>query len=201
MAVTARDQQREQTRARILRVAAEEFDRRGYAAVALSEIAAGLEVTKGSVYFHFPSKAALATAVVDAYFLAWEALRADAVRDGLEGIAALRWLSRNVAERYRDDPGVRAPLRLMREAEAIGVDLPTPFLPWMEAVAGHVEEGQRRGELRDDLPVEDVSWQIVAGFFGAQEVSHQLTHSADLVERVEMMWDILLDGIGTPAQR
>lgn len=53
MSMTLRDQQRERTRSEILRVAAVEFGRRGYAAVALSEIAAGLEMTKGSVYFNF----------------------------------------------------------------------------------------------------------------------------------------------------
>lgn len=195
MQATLREQQRVRTRAGILRIAAEEFDQRGYASVALSEIAARLEVTKGAVYFHFPSKAALASAVVDTYFSAWEAVLAEVARQNLQGIAALRWLSIEVAQGYRDDPGVRAPLRLMREAEVIGVDLPTPFLPWVEAVALHMREAQDLGEVRRALDVEAVAWQIVAGFFGAQEISHQLTESADIVERVEAMWDLLLPGI------
>ncbi|MDO5644676.1 MAG: ScbR family autoregulator-binding transcription factor [Dermabacter sp.] len=195
MQTTLREQQRVRTRTGILKVAAEEFDQRGYAAVALSEIAARLEVTKGTVYFHFPSKAALASAVVDSYFSAWEIVLAEVGRQNLQGIAALRWLSKQVAQSYRDDPGVRAPLRLMREADAIGIDLPTPFLPWVETVARHVHEAQDLGEIRRGLDVEAVAWQIVAGFFGAQEISHQLTGSADIVERVDAMWDLLLPGI------
>jgi AcrR family transcriptional regulator len=192
---TLREQQRVRTRASILRVAAEEFDKRGYASVALSEIAARLEVTKGTIYFHFSSKAALASAVVDMYLSAWEALLAEVARQELRGMAALRWLSARVARNYRDEPGVRAPLRLMRESDVIGIDLPTPFLPWVETVTRHVREAQKLGEVRRGLEAETVAWQIVAGFFGAQEISHQLTASADLVERVETMWDLLLPGI------
>ncbi|MEH0058179.1 ScbR family autoregulator-binding transcription factor [Auritidibacter ignavus] len=195
MKTTLREQQRLRTRAGILRVAAEEFDQRGYASVALSDIAARLEVTKGTVYFHFPSKAALASAVVGTYFSAWEAVLAEVRRQNLQGIAALRWLSAQVAQSYRDEPGVRAPLRLMREADVIGIDLPTPFLPWVETVTEHLGEAQDLGEVRRGLNVEAVAWQIVAGFFGAQEISHQLTGSADIVERVEAMWDLLLPGI------
>lgn len=195
MQTTQREQQRARTRSGILRVAAEEFDKRGYAAVALSEIAARLEVTKGTVYFHFPSKAALASAVVEIYFSAWEEVLAEIRRQNLRGIAALRRLSAQVAQSYRDEPGVRAPLRLMREADVIGIDLPTPFLPWVETVAGHLREAQDLGEVRRGIDVEVVAWQIVAGFFGAQEISHQLTDGADIVERIEAMWDLLLPGI------
>lgn len=190
-----REQQRQRTRASILRVAAEEFDERGYAAVALSEIAKRIELTKGSVYFHFNSKSDLAKAVIDTYFSAWESL-VQAISDReLTGLTALRWLSAEVAHRYRDDAGVRAPLRLMREANLIGIDLPTPFLAWVESVAKHLGEARHGGEVRPDLDLDAVAWQIVAGFFGAQEISHQLTGRSDLVERVEAMWEMFLPGI------
>lgn len=190
-----REQQRQRTRASILRVAAEEFDERGYAAVALSEIAKRIELTKGSVYFHFNSKSDLAKAVIDTYFSAWESL-VQAISDReLTGLTALRWLSAEVARRYRDDAGVRAPLRLMREANLVGIDLPTPFLAWVESVAKHLGEARHGGEVRPDLDLDAVAWQIVAGFFGAQEISHQLTGRSDLVERVEAMWEMFLPGI------
>lgn len=142
-----REQQRQRTRASILRVAAEEFDERGYAAVALSEIAKRIELTKGSVYFHFNSKSDLAKAVIDTYFSAWESL-VQAISDReLTGLTALRWLSAEVARRYRDDAGVRAPLRLMREANLVGIDLPTPFLAWVESVAKHLGEARHGGRF------------------------------------------------------
>lgn len=195
MELTVREQQRQRTRAAILRVAAEEFDQRGYSAVALSEIAARVDLTKGSVYFHFHSKSTLASAVVGTYFSAWKALIQEISDRGLSGLTALRWLSAEVAQHYRDDPGVRAPLRLMSEANLIDIDLPTPFLSWVETVSGHLKEAQQLGHIRTDLDPDAVAWQIVAAFFGAQEVSQQLTGRADLVERVQAMWDMLLPGI------
>lgn len=192
---TTREEQRIQTRANLLRVAAEEFDKRGYADVSLSDIAAKQGVTKGTVYFHFTSKAALASAVVDSYFGMWETLLNEMKQRDFRGIYALRWLSAEVAQNYRDDPGVRAPLRLMRESNVIGIELPTPFLPWIETVEKHLTEAQSMGELRPAINIKSTAWQVVAGFFGAQEISHQLKERTEMVERVDAMWDLLLSGI------
>lgn len=190
-----REQQRVRTRARILEVAAEEFDMRGYAAVSLSDIAAKLGMTKGTVYFHFATKAELARTVVEAYFGEWEDLQAEVSAQGLSGLAALHWLLLRVAERYRDDPGARAPLRLMREANVIEAALPTPFVAWIGAATRYLGEGQLAGDVRSDLDPSVIAWQLVAGFFGAKEVSHQLSRSEDLVERVSGMWSVFLSGV------
>lgn len=193
--MTSRDEQRQKSRAEILRVAAEEFDRRGYAAVAMSEVAASAGLTKGSVYFHFTSKAELAQAVVETYFAQWRLLRQEVEERELTGLDAIRWMSLNVAEAYKNDPGVRAPLRLMREAEAIGVELPTPFVGWIEAVREHLQEAQDSGDLHGDLSVDAAAWQLVAAFFGAQEMSHQLTGCADLTVRIDELWHVVLPGL------
>ena len=53
------------TRDRLIETAARLFRRKGYAAVGISEILAGAEVPKGSLYHHFPrGKADLAVAAV-----------------------------------------------------------------------------------------------------------------------------------------
>ncbi|MFE7574644.1 ScbR family autoregulator-binding transcription factor [Streptomyces sp. NPDC057521] len=53
----------ERTRRRLVDAAAELFTRSGYASATLGQIAAAAGVTKGALYFHFPSKEALADAV------------------------------------------------------------------------------------------------------------------------------------------
>lgn len=195
MVPSVRELQRQRTRDAILKAAAEEFERRGYAAVSLSEIAARVEVTKGSVYFHFPSKADLATAVVHTYSSAWQTI-VDGVEEGrAEGLEALQQLSAEAARIYRDDPGVRAPLRLMRESDVIGVDLPTPFLPWLDAVTRQLVVAQERSEVRSDVDPQAVAWHIVSCFFGTQEISHQLNGRKDLSDRIDAMWDLVLRGI------
>jgi TetR/AcrR family transcriptional regulator, transcriptional repressor for nem operon len=61
-------------RERILEAATELFGQRAYAAIGVAEIAAEAGVPKGSFYYFFPSKQALALAVVNRH---WEHQRAE----------------------------------------------------------------------------------------------------------------------------
>ena len=53
------------TRAALLAAAAHEFPDRGYAGASVTSILANSTSTKGALYFHFPSKEALAEAVLE----------------------------------------------------------------------------------------------------------------------------------------
>ncbi|MGW5930525.1 TetR family transcriptional regulator, partial [Streptomyces anulatus] len=53
------------TRRDILRAAARVFDAKGYSLARMDDVVRETGLTKGAVYFHFKSKAALAHAVVD----------------------------------------------------------------------------------------------------------------------------------------
>ncbi|WP_280424646.1 TetR/AcrR family transcriptional regulator [Nocardia carnea] len=62
----ARQQERaRRTRAAIIRSAAVEFGKSGYAAASLNRILEGSRATKGAMYFHFDSKEDLARAVLE----------------------------------------------------------------------------------------------------------------------------------------
>lgn len=196
MTSSSRALQRERSRALILRIAAEEFEQRGYAAVSISEIASRVQLTKGAVYFHFPSKAALAAAVVDTYLVGWRGLQQVVDDAGSTGLAAIEHILGRVALAYRDDPGARAPLRLMREAALIDEELPRPFSAWIDAVSAYLGQAERAGELRPGLDLDQAAWTIVAATFGAEEVSHELTGRSDLPERVEQLWETLQHGLG-----
>ncbi len=52
-------------RALILRAAAEEFDRVGFAATTIAAVARAAGVSQGTLHFHFPTKLALALGVID----------------------------------------------------------------------------------------------------------------------------------------
>lgn len=190
-----RQRQRVQTRAAILRIAAEEFDARGYLGAAISDIAERLGQTKGSVYFHFPSKAQLAAEIVAGYFQMWEQVLQGVADQGLRGFGALRQISLQLAFRYRDDVSVRASVRLMRESDLIDAELPRPFVEWMSTVAAYLEEARDDGELREGVAIDQVAWHLVASFDGIQEVSHQLCQREDIEQRIEALWAFLLPGI------
>ncbi|WP_198141831.1 ScbR family autoregulator-binding transcription factor [Leucobacter komagatae] len=195
MATISRQDQKKATRAAILRVAAEGFDAKGYVGSTIGDVAKALGLTKGSVYFHFPSKAQLAAEIVDSYFEMWSPVVEGVAERNLAGIAALKWASRRVARAYRDDVSVRAAVRLMRESALIETELPTPFVGWMSTVKAYLDQAYGAGELREGLDLEATAWHLVATFFGTQEVSHQLSDRTDLDARIDTIWDLLMPGI------
>jgi AcrR family transcriptional regulator len=89
----------DKTRKRILDAAYGQFRRRGYSRVSMDEIAAATKVTKRTLYYHFESKDALLTAVMEAqHQLALDAFRTfgdrlsgsvEAIIDGLFGELAV----------------------------------------------------------------------------------------------------------------
>ena len=195
MALNSRQAQKAATRAAILRTAAEQFDANGYAATTVGEIADRLGMTKGSVYFHFPSKAELAAEVAGEYFHLWEPVLSRVDEQGLTGLDALIWASREVALRYRDDVTVRAAVRLMRESSIIDASMPVPFVGWIEVVRRYLEQARESGGLRPGVDIDALAWHLVAQFFGTQEVSHQLSERGDLAERIDLLWTFTLDGV------
>ena len=66
----------DRTRKRILAAAYGQFRRRGYSRVSMEEIASAARLTKRTLYYHFASKDALLTAVLEAqHRLALDAFR------------------------------------------------------------------------------------------------------------------------------
>ena len=55
----------EQTKARLVAVAREMFDRKGYSGVAMQDVCTEAEVTRGALYHHFPGKDELFRAVCE----------------------------------------------------------------------------------------------------------------------------------------
>jgi AcrR family transcriptional regulator len=77
------------TRKRILDAAYAEFRRRGYSRVSMDEIASAARVTKRTLYYHFVSKDALLSAVLEAqHRLAFDAFKTfgDRLSGSVEGI-------------------------------------------------------------------------------------------------------------------
>jgi AcrR family transcriptional regulator len=73
----------------ILRTAAELFGERGYEAVTVEQVADRLDVTKGSIYYYFPSKDELGTAAIETLAADWTA-RLEQLPAALTGPASQR---------------------------------------------------------------------------------------------------------------
>jgi AcrR family transcriptional regulator len=73
----------------ILTVAAELFGERGYDAVSVEDVAERLDVTKGSLYYYFPSKEELVTAAIETLGADWTG-RLERLPAAHEGTASAR---------------------------------------------------------------------------------------------------------------
>lgn len=115
----ARQQERaRRTRAAIIRSAAVEFGKSGYAAASLNRILEGSRATKGAMYFHFDSKEDLARAVLDS---AVERYRATTerwlTRTDLGALDVLHGMIDEIALRLENDIIIQAEFRLIIEPE------------------------------------------------------------------------------------
>lgn len=180
---------RELTRSALIESAAIEFEQHGYAGAVLSNVSDRLGLTKGTVYFHFPTKALLAGSVIEHYWTAWDD-DLEQARQSPDSLGGLRSLSRKVAERYRDDVTIRAAVRLMRERN---VDVPSnylPFIGWLNIVEEFLSKAVDQRELPEGLDVKAYSRQIVATVDGLQKMADDLGSRSELPAMVEEMWRV-----------
>lgn len=179
-----------ETRKAILAAAAEVFLRHGFAGASLSEIATLAGVTKGALYFHFPSKSALSTALIMSQRDANDAFR-DYV-ESYEGdhLKLLREMTHGLVRRVTEEPMLRAALRLAVE-QGRDSDTAHTYDEWEGLVARVARIGQERGEVTDVLSPERIARFLVASFTGFQTVSSVSVGLTDLRERVDDMWTLL----------
>ncbi|WP_243062292.1 ScbR family autoregulator-binding transcription factor [Humibacter sp. RRB41] len=180
----------------ILRAGAAEFDEVGYAGASLSSIAARLNRTKGALGYHFSSKSSLAYEVATSQFSHWDAIAAQIRADGFSGLDAVVIMSFVVAGRFRDDVLVRASIRLQHDAGLHDVNLPTPFLGWMQLVRALLADSEAPVTFPPGLDVDSASEVLVEAFTGLQQVAHRLTRARDIHERVARYWLLILPSFG-----
>ena len=188
---------------RILEVTEDVLRRYGLAKATVVDVARALDVSHGSVYRHFPSKASLREAVAKRWL--------DRVKAPLEKIAQEpgpapakleRWLRALFAAKYRkvcDDPEMFATyLTLAREACA-AVKAHKESL--VDQVAHIIAEGVEQGAFE----VADAKTSARA-IFDATIRYHHPAHSEEwsdpaLPARIDALLTLLLRGLAPPKQR
>jgi AcrR family transcriptional regulator len=187
-----------ETRALIIRAAADVFGARGYGGSSLTEICAAAGLTKGAVYFHFASKDALALAVVDAQHARAIAMGAALRHSDQPGLHVLLRLTFELSEQLRNDPVTRAGIRLTMESSALSRPVVTPYEEWFVAIEMLLRRAIADGDVRPDADVAAAARFISPAYTGVQVVSNVLTGRSDLVQRVQEMWLIVLPSLVLP---
>ncbi|MFI8827738.1 ScbR family autoregulator-binding transcription factor [Streptomyces sp. NPDC053431] len=158
------------TRNALVESAATLFDREGFEVASLATISARAGVSSGALHFHFPSKAALADAVVAA---AGDRLaRITREREALP-LQTLIDASHELVQGLRADPVLRAGFVLSAggpERTRVSQDLRRLWREWVESV---VARSERAGLLAPDVAAADVAAAVVAVAAGHAALGQQ----------------------------
>ena len=187
----------EATRRKIINAAVDLFAEVGYQATGLGDIIERAEMTKGALYYHFDSKEALATAIIEeganTALTAYRNINepsAPALENMIHGVFV-------VADLIRNDKMVRTTAQLLR---AFGKFNAATLLAQGHLLAEMVAQARQaiaEDDLREDLDPETVGEVIVGALVGAELVSNVASGGADLIERMARTWTLLLPAIVT----
>lgn len=180
----------------ILRAASRLFARTPYSRVSLDDILADAAVTKGAMYFHFRSKHALASAIVE--------LRAREARTSVEevlsrklsGLETLIDISYLVAIDDLGNDTARAGLNLL---ESIGRTngLQTGVLgTWIDAFGEIILMAISEGDIPDDRDPEVVARLLVSIYMGLRQTS-DLSDPKRFLSDLQEAWNLILPGFTT----
>ncbi|MFE9023429.1 ScbR family autoregulator-binding transcription factor [Streptomyces sp. NPDC007808] len=176
----------------LLKAAAEVFDERGFDSASTTEILQRSGLTRGALYHHFPSKEAIAVALLTTHR---EALDVPAQSTNVQAVIDLTFA---FAFRLQRDPMLRACVRLAVEQSSLRDHAVTPYQQASTAVRELLAQAKEHGELLPGVDLLEAAEMINGTFTGIQVMSRVQTNREDLPERVSMMWRFLLPGLVNP---
>jgi len=192
----------EATRAFLLRTAARVFAERGYTGTGLSDLIAASGLTKGAFYFYFPSKSALALAVLRDQQERWLHAVRERVLAAPVAIEQFRALTPAMLDLLATEPGAWSITRLTREmaADPATADaVVKPMAEWVEFVADIIRRGQADGDLRPGPDPHAVAVVLVGAFDGLKTLTDVLdpgSAASDLfARRAEVLLDLVEHGL------
>jgi AcrR family transcriptional regulator len=197
----------EATRDKLLRAAFDEIYRRGFQAASLDTILAQAGVTKGALYHHFPTKAALGIAVVDEVVKGlllerWLGVLASQPGDPVTALqATLRFRAANLTA---GEIALGCPLNnLAQEMSPLDEDfrrsIETTFEAWRDGFAEALRRGQAEGSVRSDVDARQVATFIVAAAEGSYGLAKNAQSSSMVRENLEIL-SLFLDSLRPPGR-
>lgn len=151
------------TRAAVIAAAAHEFADRGYAGASINSIIANSPATKGALYFHFPSKEALAQAVLEDVRSAY--IRIVERRSGahIQPFDAIAGIVDDIVTVATSVSG-RAEMKLALDPPS--ADLQRPSHVWEAAIRNHAVNAEQAGFLRSGFTSERFTNFLLATLAG-----------------------------------
>ena len=191
-----RERNKIQCRERILATSRRLFTSGGYEDTTIEEIAESAEISKATLYNYFPSKEILLVGIADA---ALEELRNLLEMELREETDCLRKLRRILEELTVD---AMRYLSLTRRILALNVCPESPLhvtrVDLLEILSELTDQAQKAGQLRGDLPLEELRDGFLQVYliaaFGWEDLENSTPEACR--ERVDRAFDRVLAGIG-----
>ncbi|GGT10999.1 ScbR family autoregulator-binding transcription factor [Streptomyces chromofuscus] len=181
------------TRRAILEAAGAVFDEHGYTSTTIAMVLERAEVTKGALYFHFPSKESLAQAVLD------EQVPFGAIPSQPCKVQEVIDITFVVGQRLLGNALLRGSVRLaVDQCAPPGVDHTGPFRQWTDHLTPLLEKARAQGELLPTVDPRETVELLVGSFTGIQLMSRALTGREDLGRRLSVLWSHMLPSIAVP---
>ncbi|MBW4716918.1 TetR/AcrR family transcriptional regulator [Saccharothrix obliqua] len=187
------------TRAGLVAASIELFDRHGYEGTSLDAVCRSISVTKGALYRHFPSKQALAVAVVEEHFRRWHEVRAEFEGTGTGPLQTLIDLTHRMGALTRTDRTVRVGVRLLFTSELFELLAGVHFVSLVVMVRDLLGQAVAAGEVRPGLDTREEADGIAAAVIGSQALA--VIAGGDPVDRLATMWRHRLEHLAVPAHR
>ncbi len=153
----------EKTKQRLLEVGLSFFEQKGYNATGLQEIATGAEISKGSFYTYFSSKADFGVGVIRYYtensLRNWT-LMLDEASEKEDAYLALGTTFFQMTEKYEEADRKKGCLlgnlaaEISEASEACRIELHESVHRYTAIITKHIAIGQSMGSVRDDLTAE-----------------------------------------------
>lgn len=198
--VSRRERRSAELRERLFRSALELFASKGYAETTVEDITEAADVGKGTFFNYFPSKEHILMAFGEMQLARLESVVREAEQSGLPMREVMRTLVMRMTEEPVRNPAiVRALLQANLSSVPVRGEMVRIHDRNRELLGRLIRHGQERGEIRIDLPAEEIAQVWRQTIFGTL-MFWSLVGDASLVARIEMAMRLLWDGIGTKSR-
>ena len=185
------------TRAQIIRAAARQFAVNAYSSVSLDDIVAAAGVTKGALYFHFPSKRALAEAIIEERAQSSRATVTELINRRMSGLETLIDVVYLVAAQEFGTELGRASVNLLDSSGRIEGKAARRLNEWVAGMTPVVQRAITEGDISSDLAAADVARLIITLYAGTRAAT-ELTDTEQFLPHMAKNWNLILPAIANP---
>ncbi|PPG34980.1 TetR family transcriptional regulator [Pseudoclavibacter sp. RFBG4] len=180
------------TRARILEAAAVLIQSSGYSDMSLARVSEDAHVTKGALYFHFPSKESLAVALIEQQHAVVQTDALVILASAADPVTKMVRLCEDLARKLMSDPIVRAGIQLTTDSGTLETPVRKPYEDWINTFAVLATEAVAVGAFTSGTKPETFANLLIPCFTGLQLVSESFSGRQDLPGRIADLWEVLI---------